>query len=88
MATLAEDLQAWLDESRQRIGNLALEPRLEQVGHVAQIGDGVATVTGLPETRLDELLIFDGGVHGLAVDLGEEAIGCVLLGDTAGIAAV
>ena len=87
MATLAEDLQAWLDESRQRIGNLALEPRLEQVGHVAQIGDGGATVTGLPETRLDELLIFDGGVRGLAVDLDEETIGCVLLGDTAGIAA-
>src|SRR4249920_358293 len=55
MATLADDLQAWLSQSRQRIGNLALEPRLEQVGHVAQVGDGVATVTGLPETRLDEL---------------------------------
>ena len=87
MATLAEDLQTWLSQSRQRIENLALEPRLEQVGRVAQIGDGVATITGLPETRLDELLVFDGGVRGLAVDLGEEAIGCVLLGDTAGIAA-
>jgi F-type H+/Na+-transporting ATPase subunit alpha len=87
MATLAEDLQGWLSQSRQRIGNLALEPRLEQIGHVAQVGDGVATVTGLPETRLDELLIFQGGVRGLAVDLGEETIGCVLLGDTAGIAA-
>ena len=87
MATLADDLQAWLGQSRRRIGNLALEPRLEQVGHVAQIGDGVATVNGLPETRLDELLVFAGGVRGLAVDLGEETIGCVLLGDTAGIAA-
>jgi F-type H+-transporting ATPase subunit alpha len=87
MATLVDDLKAWLGESRQRIGNLALEPRLEQVGHVAQIGDGVATVTGLPETRLDELLVFDGGVRGLAVDLGEETTGCVLLGETAGIAA-
>jgi len=87
MVTLADDLQAWLGQSRRRIGNLALEPRLEQVGHVAQIGDGVATVNGLPETRLDELLVFTGGVRGLAVDLGEETIGCVLLGDTAGIAA-
>jgi F-type H+/Na+-transporting ATPase subunit alpha len=87
MATLAEDLQTWLSQSRQRIGDLALEPRLEQVGRVAQIGDGVAAITGLPETRLDELLVFDGGVRGLAVDLGEETIGCVLLGDTAGIAA-
>jgi F-type H+/Na+-transporting ATPase subunit alpha len=87
MTTLADELQAWLGESRQRIGNLALEPRLEQVGHVAQVGDGVATVTGLPETRLDELLVFDGGVRGLAVDLAEKTIGCVLLGETAGIAA-
>ena len=66
---------------------LALEPRLEQIGQVVQVGDGVATVQGLPETRLDELLIFEGGVRGLAVDLGEEAIGCVLLGDTSGIPA-
>jgi F-type H+-transporting ATPase subunit alpha len=87
MTTLADELQAWLGESRQRIGNLALEPRLEQVGHVAQVGDGVATVTGLAETRLDELLVFDGGVRGLAVDLAEKTIGCVLLGETAGIAA-
>jgi F-type H+-transporting ATPase subunit alpha len=87
MPTLVDDLQLWLGQSRRRIGQLPLEPRLEHVGRVAQIGDGVATVTGLPETRLDELLVFEGGVRGLAVDLGEQAIGCVLLGDTAGIAA-
>ena len=87
MVTLTDDLHTWLGQSRRRIGNFALEPRLEQVGHVAQIGDGVATVNGLPETRLDELLVFTEGVRGLAVDLGEETIGCVLLGDTAGIAA-
>ena len=47
----------------------------------------MATVTGLPDARLDELLVFGGGVRGLAVDLGEQAIGCVLLGNTTGIAA-
>ena len=87
MPTLAEDLQTWLGHSRQRLESFALEPRLDQVGHVAQIADGVATVIGLPDTRLDELLLFDGGVRGLAVDLGEHTIGCVLLGDTVGIAA-
>jgi F-type H+-transporting ATPase subunit alpha len=87
MTTLVDDLQAWLGQSRQRIENLALQPRLEQVGRVARVGDGVATVTGLPESRLDELLVFDGGVRGLAVDLGEETIGCVLLGTTTAIAA-
>jgi F-type H+/Na+-transporting ATPase subunit alpha len=87
MTTLVDELQSWLAESRERIKRLPLEPRLEHVGRVAQIGDGVASVLGLPETRLDELLVFEGGVRGLAVDLGEEAIGVVLLGDTAGIAA-
>ena len=57
------------------------------MGRVVQVGDGVATVRGLPEARLDELLVFAGGVRGLAVDLGEETIGCVLLGETSGISA-
>jgi F-type H+-transporting ATPase subunit alpha len=86
--SLAEDLRLWSRESRGRIGAIRLAPRLEEVGRVTHLGDGVATVGGLPETRLDELLLFEpAGVHGLAVDLGEEAIGCVLLGDTGRVAA-
>lgn len=87
MATLADDLRTWLGQSRRRIEALVFEPVLDQTGHVMQIGDGVATVSGLPDTRLDEMLLFEGGVRGLAVDLGEEVIGCVLLGDAGGIAA-
>jgi F-type H+/Na+-transporting ATPase subunit alpha len=87
MATLADDLQVWLGQSRRRIATVALAPRLEHIGRVAQLGDGVATVIGLPETRLDELLVFEGGVRGLALDLGEAAMGVVLLGDTGAIAA-
>ena len=85
MPTLADDLRAWVDRSRQRIGTVALKPRIEAIGRVVQVGDGVAIVTGLPRARLDELLVFEGGVRGLAVDLGEETIGCVLLGDPASI---
>lgn len=87
MTTFTEELHDWLDSSRRRIGTMSLEPRLEQIGHVAQVGDGVATVTGLPATRLDELLVFEGGLRGLAVDLGEHSIGCVLLGSSAAIRA-
>ena len=87
MTTLVDDLQVWLGQSRRRIATAALAPRLEHIGRVAQLGDGVATVIGLPETRLDELLVFEGGVRGLALDLGEAAIGVVLLGDTGAIAA-
>ena len=87
MTTLADDLQVWLGQSRRRIATVALAPHLEHIGRVAQLGDGVATVIGLPETRLDELLVFEGGVRGLALDLGEAAMGVVLLGDTGAIAA-
>lgn len=87
MTTLAEDLRGWIERSRHRTRVLPMAPQFERVGRVLQIGDGVALVAGLPDTRLDELLVFDGGVRGLAVDLGEETIGCVLLGDAGGISA-
>lgn len=87
MATLPEDLGDWLDQSRARISKLAVEPQIEWIGRVVQIGDGVATVSGLPEARLDELLVFEGGARGLAVDLGEDIVGCMLLGDAGAICA-
>ncbi len=87
MPTLTEELHEWVDLSRQRLGSTALTPRLEHIGRVLRIGDGVATVAGLPTARLDELLEFAGGVQGLAIDLGEETIGCLLLGESDGIAA-
>ncbi|MGO9006665.1 MAG: F0F1 ATP synthase subunit alpha [Beijerinckiaceae bacterium] len=87
MPNLAEDLRTSIGQVQKRLGTLALEPQLEHVGRIVQVGDGVATLTGLPRTRLDELLVFEGGVSGLAVDLGEATIGCILLGDTSGIPA-
>ena len=87
MPTLTEELQDWLWASRERLGALALKPSLEHIGRVAQIGDGVAMVRGLPEARLDELLVFENGVRALAVDLSEELIGCVLLGETGSVPA-
>ena len=85
MATLADDLKAWLKHGTGVVAETTLTPHLERVGRVVQVGDGVATVRGLPETRLDEILLFENGVRGLAVDLGEKAIGCVLLGDPTGV---
>ncbi len=87
MATLADELNGWVDRTRQSIRTMRFEPRLEHVGRVLKLGDGVAAVAGLQETRLDELLVFEGGVRGLAVDLGEKTIGCILLGETGAISA-
>jgi F-type H+-transporting ATPase subunit alpha len=87
MTDLVDELRGWAQESRQRLKALPLSPQLEHIGRVLQVGDGVAMVAGLPQARLDELLIFEGGVRGLAVDLSEDAIGCILLGDTTAIPA-
>jgi F-type H+-transporting ATPase subunit alpha len=87
MKTLLDDLRSWIDSRACRIATADLTPRLDHIGHVLQVGDGVATVSGLPDTRLDELLLFEDGSFGLAVDLGPQVIGCVLLGEGSQITA-
>jgi F-type H+-transporting ATPase subunit alpha len=54
----------------------------QQVGRIIEVGDGIARVAGLPEVAVNELLEFEGGVQGLALNLDEESIGAVVLGDT------
>jgi len=53
----------------------------EQVGRILEVGDGIARVSGLPEAAVNELLEFEGGTVGLALNLEEDAIGAVILGD-------
>ncbi len=53
----------------------------EQVGRVVATADGIATVTGLPDTMANELLDFGGGTFGLAMNLEEGEIGAVALDD-------
>jgi F-type H+-transporting ATPase subunit alpha len=63
------------------------EPSVEArtVGRVSQVGDGIARVTGLPDCAVNELLEFEDGTVGLALNLDEESIGAVVLGESAGI---
>ncbi|MDQ2826399.1 MAG: F0F1 ATP synthase subunit alpha [Actinomycetota bacterium] len=58
-------------------------PSLErqQVGHIIEVGDGIARISGLPNTSVNELLEFEGGTLGLALNLDEESIGAVVLGE-------
>jgi F-type H+-transporting ATPase subunit alpha len=53
----------------------------ETVGYVASIADGVARVKGLPNAAASELLEFPGGLLGVALNLDEDSIGAVLMGD-------
>src|ERR1017187_4413812 len=52
----------------------------EQVGRVVEVGDGIARVSGLPGAKVNELLEFEDGTVGLAMNLDEDTIGAVVLG--------
>ncbi len=56
-----------------------------QVGRVVEVGDGIARVSGLPNAAVNEMLQFEGGIVGLALNLDEDTIGAVLLGEAASI---
>src|SRR5688572_16198799 len=62
-------------------------PSLErgEVGRVLETGDGIARVSGLPLAMANELLEFPGGVMGVAFNLDEAEIGCIIFGDATGI---
>ena len=73
------------DEIRSAIQNYVTEysPDVsrEEVGIVTEAGDGIARVEGLPSVMTNELLEFESGVRGLALNLDEESIGAVVLGE-------
>ena len=52
-----------------------------QVGRIEEVGDGIARVSGLPDAAVNEVLEFEGGTVGLALNLDEESIGAVILGE-------
>jgi len=57
------------------------ETAMQSVGTVLSVGDGVARVFGLDDCMMSELLDFQNGVRGVALNLEEDNVGCVLLGD-------
>ncbi|MCB9899199.1 MAG: F0F1 ATP synthase subunit alpha [Planctomycetes bacterium] len=54
--------------------------KMESVGTVIQVGDGVARIHGLDNCMMSELLEFPGGIRGVALNLEQDNVGCVLLG--------
>jgi F-type H+/Na+-transporting ATPase subunit alpha len=56
------------------------EVSTEQVGRITEVGDGIARISGLPTAAVNELLEFEDGTQGLALNLDEDTIGAVVLG--------
>lgn len=70
---------------REQLSNFKSEAELEEVGTVLQVGDGVARIYGLSKAQSGELLEFENGLKALVLNLEEDNVGAVLLGDSAGI---
>ena len=68
------------DALRKHVSDFNPSVGAEQVGRVVEVGDGIARVSGLPSAQVNELLEFQDGTLGLAMNLDEETIGAVVLG--------
>jgi F-type H+-transporting ATPase subunit alpha len=65
---------------RKNLDAFEADLRSKTVGRVSEVGDGIARVSGLPDASVNEMLRFEDGTIGLALNLDEETIGAVVLG--------
>jgi F-type H+-transporting ATPase subunit alpha len=72
-ADITAALRRHVDEYSPTVG-------AEQIGRVVEVGDGIARVSGLPNCAVNEILEFEDGTVGLALNLDEDTIGAVVLG--------
>jgi F-type H+-transporting ATPase subunit alpha len=70
---------------RQQLSNFNVSADLEEVGTVLQVGDGIARVYGLNGVRSGELVEFENGVKAIALNLEEDNVGVVLMGESGDI---
>ena len=70
---------------RQQLSNFNASADLEEVGTVLQVGDGIARVYGLSNVRAGELVEFANGVKAIALNLEEDNVGVVLMGESSEI---
>jgi len=78
MRLLTDDVIAVLKE---QIDKYHLDIEAKETGTVLEVGDGIARVYGLRDVMMGELITFPNEVYGLALNLEEDNVGCVLLGD-------
>ncbi|MFN5375714.1 MAG: F0F1 ATP synthase subunit alpha [Chitinophagaceae bacterium] len=70
---------------RQQLSNFNTSAELEEVGTVLQVGDGIARIYGLNNVKSGELVEFESGVKAIALNLEEDNVGVVLMGEGTGI---
>src|ERR671938_1013712 len=66
---------------RDQIGSFAVDVDVAEVGSIISVGDGIARVHGVDKAMAGEMLEFPHGVYGIALNLEEDSVGAVLLGE-------
>src|ERR671934_13587 len=66
---------------REQIGSYAVDVDVAEVGSIISLGDGIARLHGCERAMAGEMLEFPHGVYGIALNLEEDSVGCVLLGE-------
>ncbi|NQV89744.1 MAG: F0F1 ATP synthase subunit alpha [Parcubacteria group bacterium] len=74
-----------IDALKGALDNFHTETKQEEVGTVLSVGDGTATMTGLSNAKASEMLEFPVGVMGVVLNLEEDGVGAVILGDASKI---
>ena len=70
------------DVLRQQLAGLNLDVQFEEVGTVLQVSDGVVRIYGLKNAESNELLVFENGMNAIVMNLEEDNVGAVLLGNS------
>ena len=73
--------QAILETLRKQVASFERDVKEEQVGTVITVGDGIARMSGLSKAMASEMLEFPGGTLGVTLNLEEETVGAILLGE-------
>jgi F0F1-type ATP synthase alpha subunit len=79
------DVQSVAEVLKKRLSGYVNQPQVYDLGYVISSGDGIVRVGGLARCRNDELLEFENGIYGIAMDLALDSVGAVLLDDEAGV---
>ena len=64
---------------REQLAGLKTESDIQEVGTILQVGDGIARIYGISNVQSGELIEFDNGVKGIALNLEEDNVGAVLV---------
>jgi F-type H+-transporting ATPase subunit alpha len=71
---------------KQRIDNLEISTEAQNEGTIVSVLDGIVRIHGLAEVMYGEMIEFDGGLYGMALNLERDSVGAVVLGDYLGLA--